>query len=462
MPDQAASIAESGIVEAYSERTKGSARLYEDARSRFPSGITHDIRHQHPHPLYLERAEGAHKWDVDGNRYVDYFIGHGALILGHGHPEVVKAAQAQMRAGSHLGGSHRLEVTWAGLIQSLMPSAERVRFTASGTEATLLALRLARAHTGRTKFVRFKGHFHGWHDHMVAGYSAHFDGTPAPGVLPEVAAASITVAPGDREATRSALAAESDIAAVIIEPTGAHFGRTPLDPEFLAFLRQETAARDVVLIFDEVVTGFRVAPGGAQGLFGVLPDLTALGKIAAGGLPGGALVGAKEIMDQLDFTASAETETEKIGHQGTFNANPVSAAAGIAALRIISESDACGRANAFAADLRQRLNGVLAELSIPWAVYGEYSGFYLFTNVDKRPLIANHFDPHTVDPDELVRADAELMSKLRLAMLLNGVDLTPRFSGWTSAVHGADEAAATIDGFRNALQKLKSEFGESF
>ncbi|MFP6732453.1 MAG: aminotransferase class III-fold pyridoxal phosphate-dependent enzyme, partial [Rhodospirillales bacterium] len=368
MPDQAAAIGASGLKAAYRERTPGSARLYAEALGRFPSGISHDIRHQDPHPLYVERAEGARKWDVDGNEYVDYFIGHGALILGHGHPDVTQAAEAQLRAGTHLGASHAKEVTWAGLIQSLMPSAMRVRFTASGTEATLLALRLARAHTGAAKFVRFKGHFHGWHDHVVTGYSGHYDGSPAPGVLADVAAAAITVAAGDVAATSRAFETEPDIAAVIIEPTGAHFGRTPLDPEFLEFLRAETAARGIVLIFDEVVTGFRVAPGGAQGLFGVRPDLTALGKIVAGGLPGGALAGCTEIMERIDFTASAEAGAEKVGHQGTFNANPVSAAAGIAALSLIGDSGVCERANDFAGQLRRRMNEVLAGLSVPWAV----------------------------------------------------------------------------------------------
>jgi glutamate-1-semialdehyde 2,1-aminomutase len=263
MPDQTTATQASDIVTAYQERTTGSARLYAEAIGRFPSGISHNIRHQYPHPLYVERAMGARKWDVDGNEYVDYFVGHGALILGHGHADVTEAAEAQLRAGTHFGASHPLEVTWAGLIQSLLPSAGRVRFTASGTEATLLALRLARAHTGRTKILRFKGHFHGWHDHMVTGYGGHFDGTPAPGVLADVVAAAITVAPGDTVATRDAFDANPDIAAVIIEPTGAHFGRTPLDPAFLEFLRAETAARGIVLIFDEVVTGFRIAPGGA-------------------------------------------------------------------------------------------------------------------------------------------------------------------------------------------------------
>jgi glutamate-1-semialdehyde 2,1-aminomutase len=292
---------------------------------------------------------------------------------------------------------------------------------------------------------------------MVTGYSGHYDGSPAPGVLSQVAAAAITIAPGDVAATRTTFAAEPDIAAVIIEPTGAHFGRTPLAPSFLEFLRDETKARGIVLIFDEVVTGFRVAPGGAQGLFGIRPYLTTLGKIVAGGLPGGALAGSADIMEQIDFAASADAGAEKVGHQGTFNANPVSAAAGIEALSLIAETDVCERANEFGDNLRYCLNAVLAELSMPWAVYGEYSSFHLFANSKQRDLDPSAFEASAVEPDKLIRADPALLSSVRLAMLVGGVDLTPRFSGWASAAHGPDELEATEDAFRFAEQTLKTQ-----
>jgi len=148
-----------------------------------PSGLSHDSRNFDPYPIYVDRALGPVKWDVDGNRYVDYFGGHGALILGHNHPAVIAAAHAALEKGTHFGACHELEVRWAELVTKMVPSAERVRFTSSGTEATLLALRLARAFTGRSKLVRFRGHFHGWHDHMTSGHTSHFDGTPTSGVV---------------------------------------------------------------------------------------------------------------------------------------------------------------------------------------------------------------------------------------------------------------------------------------
>ena len=231
----------------------------------------------------------------DGNEYVDYAGGHGALLLGHGRPEVLAAIQDALPDGTHPGANHEREVRWAQIVRELVPCAERVRFTSSGTEATHMALRLARAHTGKNKIVRFKGHFHGWHDHMTSGYMSHFDGAPTAGVLPDLASQVILLPPGDEEAARTAFEADDDIAAAILEPTGGSFGLVPHAFEFLGFLRELTAKHGAVLIFDEVITGFRVFPGGAQGYFGVTPDMSTHAKIIAGGLPGGAVAGRKEI-----------------------------------------------------------------------------------------------------------------------------------------------------------------------
>ncbi len=381
------------IEAAYRERTPGSARLAERARGLFPSGITHDGRHLAPYGVSIERADGAYKWDVDGHRYIDYYGGHGALLLGHNHPKVAAATAEALGQGTHFGASHPLEVRWAEAIRQLVPSAERIRFTSSGTEATLMAVRLARASTGKSKIVRFRTHFHGWHDHMTAGFTGHFDGSPTPGVLAEVARNVVLLDPNDEGGLRDMLAADDDIAAAIIEPTGGSFGMTPLRPGFLAALRELTAARAVLLIFDEVVTGFRVAPGGAQAHFEITPDLTALAKIAAGGLPGGAVVGRADVLDRLDFAAAAAQGFEKIQHPGTFNANPVSAAAGIAALEVIATTDACARANAAGQALRQGLNQVLEAEDVPWAAYGSFSGVHLFTNPKRCAIRPSDFDP---------------------------------------------------------------------
>ena len=447
----------SRIVAAYRARTTASADLNRQARDLLPSGIAHDARNLDPYSVYITRAFGPHKWDVDGNRYMDYFGGHGALILGHSNPTVTEAAAAAMAEGTQFGASHPREIAWARAIQRLVPSAERIRFTSSGTEATLMAVRLARAFTGREALLRFKGHFHGWHDQMTSGYTNHYDGTPTPGVLPGVAQKSVLVPPGDLAAVEAALRANNDIAAIILEPTGSSFGQVPLTPEFLHGLRRLTEAHGALLIFDEVVTGFRVSPGGAQVAFGIRPDLSSFAKIVAGGLPGAAVAGRKDVLDLLDFDASAKAGREKIGHPGTFNANPVSAAAGIACLTILAETDAVARAAATAADLRAGLNDALASAGVKWSVYGTSSGFHLFMNPQNRDITPHGFDPYAASMEELKTQDSRLNNRMRLAMLVGGVDLNPRLGGFTSSTHTAQDVADTVAAFAEALRMLKSE-----
>ncbi len=450
-------LSNSEIVAAYRAKTRSSERLAGEARRLFPSGITHDSRHLRPYGVYVTRAQGSHKWDADGNEYVDYFGGHGALLLGHNHPKVLAAIQDALRHGTHFGSSHALELRWGQLVQRLMPGAERIRFTSSGTEATHLALRLARAHTGRRKFLRFNTHFHGWHDHVASGYNAHFDGSPSPGVLPEVARLAVPMHPWDIDRVRAVLEGDEDIAAAILEPTGATFGMVPTRPEFLSALRELTAQHGVVLIFDEVVTGFRVAPGGAQARFGVVPDLTTLAKILSGGLPGGAVVGRKDILDLIDFEVAESRGLERIQHQGTYNANPLSAAAGVAALEIIAEGDACERANAYAAALRPRLNEVLEDQRVPWAVYGTFSAFHVFTNPGKRDVKPTAFDPFDHPFEDLRNNRPGIADKLRMAMLLGGVDITGWPGGSNTAVHTGDDLERTVAAFREAVGMLRRE-----
>ncbi|HUK09638.1 MAG TPA: aminotransferase class III-fold pyridoxal phosphate-dependent enzyme [Stellaceae bacterium] len=449
-------LSNSRIVAAYRGRTERSAELARQAQELLPSGITHDARYLKPYGIYVERAKGPRKWDVDGNEYVDYYGGHGALLLGHNNPTVVAAAQGALERGTHFGANHPNEVRWAEQVRRMVPSAERVRFTSSGTEATLMALRLARAFTGRKKILRFMTHFHGWHDHMTAGHNSHFDGSPTAGTIAEIAASTILLPPGDIAALKRTIEGNDDIAAAILEPTGASFGVVPVSSEFLAALREATAKRGIILIFDEVVTGFRVSPGGAQGRFGIKPDLTALAKILAGGLPGGAICGRREILEELDFEVTAAKGHEKIAHPGTYNGNPVSAAAGVAALGIVESTDACARANAYANELRHRLNEVLAAERVPWAVYGTFSGFHTFLNPRNRDL-AGGFDPAALDHAELTANSKALQQKLRIALLVNGVDLNGRLSGFASATHDRAEMNQTVSAFGAALRMLREE-----
>jgi len=219
-------LKDSKLYQAYLAKTPVSALRFRRAQELFPSGVTHYGRHLRPYPLFVSRAKGSRKWDVDGNEYVDYFGGHGALILGHSHPAIVEAVQQQMARGTHYGAEHDLEIEWATLIREMVPSAETLRFTSSGTEATHLALRLARAHTRKPKLIRFAGHFHGWHDHVAFGAQGPGINAPA-GILKEIVEQVIVVEPNDVGTVERILAERNDIAALMLEPTGASFGRGP-------------------------------------------------------------------------------------------------------------------------------------------------------------------------------------------------------------------------------------------
>jgi glutamate-1-semialdehyde 2,1-aminomutase len=449
---------DSKIVAAFRRRTPTSEKLAARAGTVFPSGVTHDGRYLQPYPIFVERAAGSRKWDVDGHEYVDYSGGHGALLLGHNHPRVTAAVAEQLERGTHYGSCHELEVRWGEAVKRLVSSVERVRFTSSGTEATLLAFRLARAASGKKKIVHFAGHFHGWHDHVAFGVTSHFDGTGTPGVLPEVAENIVMAQAGDLEGTRRLIESRDDLAAVIIEPTGASWGQVPVREEFLHALREMTARRGVLLIFDEVISGFRCAPGGAQGFFGIRPDLTTFAKIIAGGLPGGAVGGRAEVMDALSFIPAGGGSREKVPHQGTFNANPLSAAAGLTTLEIVAEGQVCERACDYARRLREEWTRVLRDEGLPWVVYGSFSGFHVFTNPDRLSITAADIEAGKYDHRTLkATKNPTLTTRLRLGMLAHGVEIFGWPGGPTSAVHTDDDLARTTDAFRATLRMLKDE-----
>ncbi len=446
-------------VEAeFRKRTTKSAALYERARKVIPAGLTHDSRTLLPYPIYAARASGPRKWDVDGNSYVDFFGGHGALLLGHGNPDVVAAVEQQVRLGTHWGSSHELEVVWAELVNRLIPSAERVRFTASGTEASHLAIRLARGFSGKSKVIRFVGHFHGWHDAVTAGAMSHFDGGVPVGIPASLVAETLLLPADDPERVEAALNERDDIAAVMLEASGASWGQVPLPAGFLKRLREITRKHDTLLIFDEVITGFRWSRGGAQKRFGITPDLTILAKIVAGGLPGGAVAGRAAILDQLDAQTMKQAGREKIGHQGTFNANPLCAAAATTTLSIIERGDACERAEATAEEIRSGMRKILVEEGVAWGVYGDASAFQIFQNPKRLPL-----DPATFDASKLgfqglkgVR-NPDLAYRLRIALIAQGVDIMGSPGGLVSAVHGPAEVAHTLEAFRTAVRWLKAD-----
>jgi glutamate-1-semialdehyde 2,1-aminomutase len=437
-----------GILETYRRTHPGSRALWERACRSIPGGITHDIRQLTPFPLYVTHAQGSRKWDVDGREYVDYWMGHGALFLGHAYPPVVQAVQAQMARGTHYGACHELEIRWAELVQAMIPSAERVRFTMSGTEATHLALRLARASTGRPKVVKFTGHFHGWHDGLVAGVHPPYD-LPLSSGVPEATLGEILLAPpNDLKALETVLAGRDDVAALILEPAGGLAGTFPTVPAFLKELRALTQERGVVLIFDEVISGFRYAPGGAQAYFGVTPDLTALAKILAGGLPGGAVAGQAAIMDVLAFRDDPRwNRTKKVAHAGTFNANPLSAAAGIACLEALADGRLHRQANQTGEALRAALSTVWKRSGAPGGVYGDVSLLHVSLE-----------DPIPPTPAQVAARseDQALLNRFRCALLNHGVDM-PRHHAWLSAFHTEADLQLTQRAVEQALGDLAAE-----
>ncbi len=446
-------LARSASLERYEAEFANSRKLFEQAKGVFPNGVTHDLRHLEPFPVYIDRAHGARKWDVDGHELIDYWSGHGALLLGHSHPEVVEAVQRQMARATHPGACHELEIEWGQWVQRLVPSAERVRFVNSGTEATLMALRLARIFTGRPRVLKFAGHFHGWHDFLVPAADLPYDGTPGPGIPGEMAAHTIIVPPNDPARVEKALAADSQIGCVILEPTGGHFGSVPVRGDFLRALRELTTRHGRLLIFDEVISGFRVHPGGAQGLYGVKPDLTTLAKILAGGLPGGCVAGRADVLAALEFRPGKP----KMKHPGTFNANPLSAAAGTATLRLVATGEPTRKANDAGRLLRRRLNELFARRGDSWVAYGEFSAFKLVPRYQGPRPGDDSFVPYGGAVDQLeAPKDGRLVHAFRRGMLLHGVDL-PGLSGMTTAAHTEADVEKTVAAVEGCLGLLRDE-----
>ena len=444
------------IDAAFCERFPTSRRLYERAVKLFPNGVTHDGRYLEPFPIYVDRALGSRKWDVDGNEIVDYWVGHGGILLGHSHPAVVEAVRRQAELATHPGACHELEIEWAERIQSLVPAAERIRFTNSGTEATLMALRVARIATGRQKVVKFIGHFHGWHDALLPAADPPHDVAEyvTPGVTDGVAGDLVLVPPNDLAAVARAID-EHRPACVIHEGNGTHWGVVPARAEFLQALRKLTREKNVLFILDEVITGFRVAPGGFQSVCSIAPDLSTFAKVLAGGLPGGCLAGRADIMDVLAFN---NLRGKKMKHPGTYNANPLSAAAGCAALSLVATGEPCRQANETARSLRSVLNELFEGKGVNWVAYGEFSAIKILPEYDgPRPRRRRRF--HSLwqrlsETRPQVRHGT--LARLPLRLLLGGVD----WMGWggsTSSAHTEEDVARTVDGFSTAIDFLRGD-----
>lgn len=448
------------LTAAYAARRPQSMDLYRRAQGALAAAVGHDLRHFHPVPMYIERGEGSRKWDVDGNEYIDFLMGNGALLLGHADPEVVDAVRHAAGRGLHFGNDHPLQIEWAERVQRMAPSAERVRFVNSGTEATQLALRVARAATGKTKVLRFAGHFHGWHDEVVHGFQAPFDADGSLGVSPRVRDDVVSLSDGNIELVEELLSQNRTIAAAIVEPSGGSWGRMPLDPEYLRELRAATARYGVLLIFDEVITGFRFSPGGAQTLYDVRPDLSCFAKILAGGMPGGALAGRADVMSVFDITGDSRHDRyQRVAHQGTFNASPLAAAAGIALLRRVETGEPIRRANAAAERLRAAWDAILERHHIAGYVYGPSSVFHVYfeTDVERVKSATQRAQLATVDGTRLKGIPGGLISEYQRRLREHGVDVMSGTGGVLSSVHTDSDLDQATAAFERTVVSLRDD-----
>ena len=419
-----------------------SAKLFSDAKALIPGGVNSPARAWGSvggDPLFFKKALGSRVWDVDDNELIDYVCSWGPMILGHANPIVIDAAIETAKSGTSFGAPTELEVEMARRVVDAIPSIEVVRFVSSGTEATMSALRLARSKTGRNKILKFNGGYHGHEDSLLveAGSGLANQGiASSAGVHPDYAAATLVADFNDVESVRVLLEAnKGEVAAVIVEPIGGNMGVVPPLPEFLKGLRDLTAEHGSLLIFDEVITGFRVALGGAQSVYGVTPDITCLGKVVGGGFPVGAYGASAEIMSEV-------SPLGPMYQAGTLSGNPVAMAAGIATLDELSKPGVYEGLQAKTDLLADGVLGVFSKAGIP-AVVNRACGLMtvFFTGND------------VTDMASASATDRDAFGAFFRGMIDNGVYLPPsQFEAWfVSTVHSDADIAQTLEGVANSL-----------
>ena len=422
-----------------------SSELFQEARRYLPGGVDSPVRafgSVGGHPFFVRKGSGSRLFDEDGNEYIDYVCSWGPLILGHAHPRVVKAVQRAAENGLTYGAPCELETTLAKMVAAAMPSIEMVRFVSSGTEAVMSALRVARAFTGRSKVIKFAGCYHGHSDSLLvkAGSGLATLGLPSsPGVPQSWTRETLVARYNSLDSVERLFAAnEKDIAAVIVEPVAANMGVVWPKPGFLADLRQLTQDRGAVLIFDEVITGFRVSYGGAQALFGVMPDLTCLGKVVGGGLPVGAYGGKREIMELVAPSGA-------VYQAGTLAGNPVTMSAGIETLKVLGEGNPYGWLQKRTDALTGGLSHLIGRSGVPAFVSGIGSLFTIFFSREE-----------VSDYDSALRSDTQKYGKFFWSMLESGVYLPPsQFEAcFVSLAHTEQDVERTLQATEKALAAL--------
>jgi glutamate-1-semialdehyde 2,1-aminomutase len=430
-----------------SRELKRATALSERARAVIAGGVSSDARRMPGTPLYVDRARGSRLWDVDGNSYLDYVLGQGPAILGHSPDVLVDAVAEQVRRGVTFSAQHRTEIEVAERVCAMVPGAELVRFNSVGSEAVHAAIRLARGHTGRRKIVKFEGHYHGWFDPVLVSVHPPVDQAgPANAPVPVPGSAGVAGDPdlvltawNDLDAFTAAIAAHRDeLAAVIMEPILCNTGAITPAEGYLAAVRHFCDDEGILLIFDEVITGFRLAPGGAQELLGITPDLGVFGKAMAGGMQVSALAGKASVMETI--------ASGKVAHAGTFNSHPVAMAGARAVLEVLDEKrdDIYPRMARLGRRLMDGIAAIAARQGVPLLVHGTGHLFqlYLTSASDVR------------DYRDFAATDRATMARLHGLLLDEGVNTVPRGLWFLSAAHTDEDVDQTLAAFDRALRRL--------
>ena len=421
-----------------------SIALFEEAKTLMPGGVNSPVRafkNINGNPIFFEKASGAYLYDADGNEYIDYIGSWGPMIMGHSHPEIVKAIKTQVELGTSYGAPTGLESDVAKLIKQCLPSIEKIRMVNSGTEATMTTIRLARGFTGRNKIIKFDGCYHGHVDSLLikAGSGVATFGLPdSPGVPMDLAKYTYTCEYNNKEQFLSIYnEIKDDLAAVIVEPIAGNMGFVPAQEDFLKTLREATLSNNSVLIFDEVMSGFRVSLGGAQEIYNIKPDLTALGKVIGGGLPVGAFGGREEIMNYL-------APSGPVYQAGTLSGNPLAMAGGSALLQLLINKNPFQGLEDSASMLLGGMKSIMAESGIPFSV-NKIGGMFGFFFLEELPQNIN----------DVSKSDDVLFSNFLNSCIRNGIYFAPSKyeAGFISAMHQDNEINKTLETVKKIIKK---------
>ena len=414
-----------------------SEELFKEAKNYLPGGVDSPVRAYEPYPFFAQEAKGSKIFDVDGNAYIDYCLAYGPLVLGHANEKIMNEVADQLKIGSAYGVPTEKEIELAKLVIKKVPCAEMVRFVNSGTEATMSAIRLARAATGKKKIIKFEGSYHGAHDYVLVKSGSGAAGLPdSPGVPEDTTRNTVLIPFNDKEALTDLVEKDgNEIAAIIVEPIMGNIGFIPPKEDYLKFLRKITSQNNIILIFDEVITGFRIAEGGAQEYFGVTPDLVTLGKIIGGGFPMGALAGKKDLMRMIAPSGA-------VYQAGTFNGNPVSVTAGLAMLKQLN-SDFYKELDQKGTMLRNGIQDILNDNGLNFKIAGLSSMFQIY------------FTSNEVhDYSSAKSADTEKFNEYFHILLKNGVFIPPsQFECcFLSLMHDKEDIQKTLDAIEISLK----------